>query len=269
MRRQIFCGLAAVLMISLLVLFWPASAARAEGKYGRVIDLAEQLTDEEQQFLASRLDEISYKYQVDVSVMVDNDPEITDAVSFADDFYDYMGYGLGDNDDGMLLYFNLAERDYAFSAHAKGSEIFTDDIMRYMISKMKSDLAGDRFYAAFVTYADLAEEILETNAMGKTFRLPRPKLSSSWFFLAPFAGFILTALIMKSLKKPLKSVGFVSGAQNYALMDTLNLTSANDRYLSTSVSRTRRESSSSSSGGSSSSRTSSSGRSHTGVSGKF
>ena len=44
-------------------------------------------------------------------IVTDVDPNISSAMEAADDFFDYNGYGLGDDRSGVLLYINMSTRD--------------------------------------------------------------------------------------------------------------------------------------------------------------
>ena len=37
------------------------------------------------------------------------------AEAYADDYYDYNGYGYGENDDGLLLLVSMGEREWAIT----------------------------------------------------------------------------------------------------------------------------------------------------------
>ena len=61
------------------------------------------LTDSEEQELNTELDEISEKQQCDVVVVTENSLDGKSAQDYADDFFDYNGYGYGDEDSGVLF----------------------------------------------------------------------------------------------------------------------------------------------------------------------
>jgi len=68
-----------------------------------VVDMAGILTLSEQQEIASRFTEFSESLKTDASVVLVADTGDLTAEAYADDFFDYGGYGYGEDRDGILL----------------------------------------------------------------------------------------------------------------------------------------------------------------------
>ena len=68
-----------------------------------LVDNAGLLTEEESNALLNKLEDISQKYENEVGIVTVNSLEGKTAEAYADDYYDYNGYGYGENDDGLLL----------------------------------------------------------------------------------------------------------------------------------------------------------------------
>jgi len=96
----VLCGL-----VSIVLLFArniSAGQIPEERLLPRLIDGADLLTDSEEAKLLERLDEISEKYQTDVVIVTNYSLEGKTSTAYADDFFDYNGYGFGENADGIL-----------------------------------------------------------------------------------------------------------------------------------------------------------------------
>lgn len=107
--KKIFISKIALLLICLvsIVLLLPENISAGqipeERLLPRLIDGADLLTDSEEAKLLERLDEISEKYQTDVVIVTNYSLEGKTSTAYADDFFDYNGYGFGENADGILF----------------------------------------------------------------------------------------------------------------------------------------------------------------------
>ena len=107
MKRLMLTFLSIVLIVLLAA---PVFAAPS-----RLVDDADLLSTTEEEIIAAKLDEVSQKWSMDVVIVtVDS---IGDAApnAYADDYYDYNGYGFGANHDGILLLISMEERDLTIS----------------------------------------------------------------------------------------------------------------------------------------------------------
>ena len=87
-----------LILILCLGMTIPAYAEDSEGfadEYYRVQDLADLMTDSEENELLDVLDEISIRQKMDVIVMTTDTLEGLTVEEFADDMYDYCEYGYG------------------------------------------------------------------------------------------------------------------------------------------------------------------------------
>lgn len=237
----------------------------------RLVDQAELLSEAEEAELLSNLDEISERQECDVVVVTVDSLKGKTAVEYADDTYDYNGYGFGEERDGILFLISMEERDWAISTCGEGITIFTDAGQEYMVSKWQSALSDGKYQEAFLTYAKLCDEFITQARTGEPYdegNLPKGSVSPIWI-LGDFAIGCLIAWCMGNRKKSrLKTVRKKAEAQDYVVGGSLRLNANWDRMIDKRVS-TRTVSTNSSSSGGSSTHTSSSGTTHGGSSGKF
>ena len=100
MKRKLFVLVISAIFCISGIFALPLSAETA---YGRVVDGADLLDGSEEASLRERLDDISEKYQFDVVVVTEYSLGGKSPQSFADDFFDYNGYGQGSERSGVLL----------------------------------------------------------------------------------------------------------------------------------------------------------------------
>lgn len=219
-----------------------------------VVDNADLLTTEEENALCARLETLAQKYEMELAVLTVPDLEGKTAEEYADDFYDYNGYGYGDNDDGMLVLYKPGEegnREIYITTHGRGSSEFFEDARNQIIDAMIDDLKNENYASAFNTYADLGEKYL------------KPYVSFIWLLMCIVIGMLAGFIIIKSIAGKNKSVRMQTNATVYTRPGSMVVTGGADNFIGRRVYSTPKPKSddSDSSGGS---HTSSSGRTHSG-----
>ena len=238
----------------------------------RLVDNADLLNSEEVEELTKKLDEISERQNLDIVVITSNNlEEGHTATSFADDIFDYNGFGMGENRDGILLLISMEERDWAISTTGYGIEVFTDAGLDYMTDNFLSYLSNGDYFEGFNAFADLSDEFItkaRTEKPYDTDNMPQKSLSPLWILYSLIGGAVIAFIATFIMKGNLKTVIKDNYAANYFISDSLKFSESKDLFLYDVVTRQPIPSKSSSSSGSST-HTSSSGSSHGGSSGKF
>lgn len=239
----------------------------------RLVDQADLLSEEEEAEVLSSLNEISERQECDVVIITVNSLEGKTAKEYADDVYDYNGYGFGEERDGILLLISMESRNWAISTCGEGIIIFTDAGQEYIVEKFKPLLSNAEYKDAFLKYAELSDQFIIQARTGEPYdvgNMPKGSVSSFWIFGDFVIGCLIALGIGNRKKKRLKTVQKKTEAQDYAVSESLMLSKSWDRMINRRVtSRTISKSSDSDRRGGSSTHTSSSGTTHGGSSGKF
>ena len=238
----------------------------------RVVDMAALLSDSEESSLLFKLDEISERQQFDVVVVTVGSLDGKTPTAYADDFYDYNGYGFGAEYDGVLLLVSMEERDWSISTCGYGITALTDAGQEYISENFIPQLSSGDYAGAFNTFADLCDEFV-TQAKNKNpydvGNMPKGPLPLGRNLIIALVSGLLVALVGTGIMKgQLKSVHAKAAAGDYMKKGSLNIRESRDTFLYKHTDRRAKPKESSSSGGSST-HTSSSGRTHGGSSGKF
>ena len=165
LHRLFFAFLAAFLLGSAATVS-AAGQIPKERQLNRLEDEADILTDSQEQILMQKLDEISERQQCDVAVVTVYSLMGKSAQDFADDFYDYNGYGMGTEDSGILLLISMEDRDWAISTYGFGIYAFTDVGIQFLTDAFLSELSDGDYMEAFTIYADKADDLLTRAANG-------------------------------------------------------------------------------------------------------
>jgi len=236
-----------------------------------VYDEADLLTEAEETALTAKLEEIGKAGQMDIVVAAFNTTGGYSAMEYADDFYDYNGYGYGDSHDGLILVLVMDTRDWWISTCGRAISVFTDAGIDYIGEQIVPYLSAADYAGGFSEFADQCEAFIAKADAGDPYdyhNLPKaPFEAGAALVIAVVLGLIIGAIYAGTLKAQLKTVRPQRAASSYLKKDSLQITDSKDLYLYRHVSRVARETSSSRGG--SSTHTSSSGRSHGGGGGRF
>lgn len=263
-------GLSIILAITMCMAM-ALTAYGAEPHPARFVDGADLLTAEQEAALTEKLDEISERQVVDVAIVTTNSLGGKTATEFADDYFDYKGYGMGAEDDGIIFVISMGEREWAISTHAYAITAFTDAGQAYITDTVVPYMSDGDFDWAFHQFADLCDDYITQAKLGEPYDVGNMPddlgvLGAIIWAIPCFIVGAIVAFIMKLIKrKSLQTVMMRNDASDYR--SNLNLTAKDDVFLYRDIIRTKIEKDDDDGG--SSTHTSSSGRSHGGSSGSF
>ena len=260
MKKRLTVFLFALLLVLALAAPALADVIPENQQYPNLVDEAGLLTDAEYDRLLGLLDEISQRVGCTVAVVTVDSLEGKSAQAFADDWYDYNGYGMGPGDDGVLLLVSMRERAWAVTDYGKATsrlmrsyDALCDSFLPYM-----SD--GD-WYEAFRTFASGCDKALS----GKTLRTFDADRALELLPICLIIALIASLPLMSTLRGQVKNVRLKQTAADYTRPGSMYITNGYEDFRNRVVSKTAKAESSSGSG----THRSSSGRSHGGRSGHF
>ena len=259
MKRIFLCLLLFLLVISLVLPVY------ADFQNPSIVDDAEYLMQSELSYLSKELDKVREKYSFEVAIYTESDMTSDIAQASADDIYDYNGYGVGENDDGIMLYICRDTREYHFTTHGKGLEYFNSNGLKHLESKVVPYLSEDDYYKAFEAYIETIDELLQMAKDGKPYN--EKQYSTKYLIGVIIAALLIPLLVAylmmnKKLKK-MKTAEENDYAENYIKPGSMKLSVSRDLFLYSRITKTERPKSSSGT------HTSSSGRTHGGRGGSF
>ncbi|MBQ9437639.1 MAG: TPM domain-containing protein [Lachnospiraceae bacterium] len=88
----------------------------------RVVDKANLFTDKEEQAFETRSAEIREEIEKDIVIVTDNSAGGKDLMAYADDFFDYGGYGCGKEHEGVCLFICMDPDDRGWWTSRTGPE---------------------------------------------------------------------------------------------------------------------------------------------------
>lgn len=256
--------------------FWTICNAKdisAQDHPVRLVDDAGLLNSEESADVQDKLDEISEKWQFDIVIVTVNSLNGKSAMEYADDYFDYNGYGYGDNKDGVLLLVAMNDREWHISTSGFGITAFTDAGIDYMSTEIKSSLTSGDYAKAFDRYVGLCNKYLNKAQNGKPYdegNLPLEVFNGIRLLIAICIGLAAACVPAMYKKSLLKSVRGQAMADTYMTDAGLKLNFKRDQFINRTVtSRVIAKDKNGGPGGGSSTHTGSSGGGHGGRGGSF
>lgn len=237
-----------------------------------VNDFAQLIPDDDEITLNSKLEQISEIYECEVAILTVNSTDGQDITPFADDYYDYNGFGYGENDDGIMLVINMGTREFAITTHGTGIDIFTDYNLLQLENEFVGFLSGGQYTTAFVAFYEKCESIFKAyndyteNYDGGYVYYPdddeydyyynndyynnnyyykettADKLSRifsiKYFVIAVVIGIIIAFFYTRHLKSQLKTVRSKASARDYVIPGSMQLTQQRDVYMYGNIKKT-------------------------------
>lgn len=228
----------------------------------KVYDNADILSVEEEENLNQLCQEAAAKVEADFVIVTVDSLEGKTATQYADDFYDYGGFGYDEKmGTGTIFLISIGERETAFSTSGANEDLFTDSASDKIVEEVGTSLSRGEYYNAFATYIELTKDYIAND--GK-FDKTNSQVIMDWLIqiIAAFVVAFVVIWIMYSGSKSKMSVNgytYASGHKSDILRqhDVFQRTTTITRHIDTSPK------------GGTSTHVGSSGNSHGGSSGKF
>ena len=236
--RKIICALLALLLCcSLAVSAFAVSGSRF------LYDDADLLTQGQEAILTQKLADISGKY--DAQIVIATLPSVNGSnIDYLLDYlYDTMGFGYGENHDGILLLVCMDVREYRILSNGYAGVAIDASDIGYIGDAIVSDLSDGYYADAFHTFADECDYYLNGYINGY------PYDPGFWAIASLIVGALVALIAVLIMKSKLKSVRWQNQARNYIKPGSMKVTLQEDIYLYRTVTRTKREKESSSGSG--------------------
>ncbi len=245
-----------------------ADSALADHPDYYVTDLADLLSDTEEQKLNEELKALSDELDFDIVVVTTHDMQGKTAEDYCYDFYDYTGYGRDDVFSGVCLLRYITEdgSDYMVTIIARGLGIvYFDNNIDHQIDLIADDIIAQKYYNAFSAFGKNAakhvrdynknnpgeiaqyEDWKKTNGPDQDGLIrtedyldwrdkqaaykEHMRYKPAWIVAAVIIGFIVGGSATASMKKQLISVSTATNAGGYVKKDSFKLTSLSDTFL--------------------------------------
>ena len=224
------------------VLYFPELTAAAETTEAAMpeneqflYDEADLLTDSEEVTLIEKLKDVSRACNAQLVVVTIASMDGGDIDSHVDYLYDSMGFGYGENHDGVLLLVCMDPREYRILSNGYAGTAIGPDQIDTLCDFMETYLPNGHYTSAFHSFADQSGEFLEYYLMGSPFKVGKSLAIS--LIIGIIAGLIVAFI----LKGQLKSVRKQDQAHRYVKPDSMTVNIQYDIFLYRTVTRTQKQ----------------------------
>ena len=221
------------------VLYFPelpaATQAAAKVDEQFVYDEADLLTDEQEAELVKKLTEVSHATNAQIVVVTLASMDGGNIDEFIDYLYDSMGFGYGENHDGVLLLVSMDPREYRILSNGYAGTAIGPDQIDTLCDFMETYLPNGHYVAAFNSFADQCGEFLEYYQMGSPFKVGKN------LAISLIIGIIAGLIVAFVLKGQLKSVRKQDQAHRYVKPGSMTVDIQYDIFLYRTVTRTQKQ----------------------------
>ena len=198
-------------------------------------DEADLLTDPEEEKLVQKLEEVSHATNAQIVIATIPSMDGGDIDSFVDYLYDTMGFGYGENHDGVLLLVCMDPREYRILSNGYAGVAIGPDQIDTLCDFMETYLPNGHYVAAFNSFADQCGEFLEYYQMGSPFKVGKN------LAISLIIGIIAGLIVAFVLKSQLKSVRKQDQAHRYVKPGSMTVDIQYDIFLYRTVTRTQKQ----------------------------
>lgn len=237
----------------------------------RVVDLAGLLTQDEEAALSENTERILDDWEFDCVILTVEDYREYGSGSiqaFADDFFDYGGYGVGSEYDGIIFVVSMKDRSWHFSTCGYGMEAINDYGLECLEDYVIDDLSDGDYYECFERFTDEVYAFVEEAKTNKPYSPTHKRITKGEVLvnivIAGVVGALVAVFVTKAMDSKMKTVMRKPAARGY--LTFYNETYSSDTFLYSNVRKIPKSNGGSGGGGS---HRSSSGRSHGGRGGHF
>lgn len=233
----------------------------------RVVDDADLFTDGQEAAMAVKIAALREAYNMDFVVYTSPSAYGMEHYMLAADFYQFNGYGVGDDFSGgvLLICMDPLDRGWYTATCGRYMKLYTDKANERLNSRLKPYLVRgaegeeDAYGEGVLQYLDDTAAVMSGK---KVYDYSIPGV------MAVIAFLLVGGITVGIERHKMKTVRQAADAEEYLVPGSFDLRRHRDFYLHRTVTRTRRESSSKSGGGGGGF-SSSGGRSFGGGGGKF
>lgn len=233
-----------------------------------VVDNANLLTNQEINYLTEEIESFKLKYNMDAVIVTINNLEGESPQNYADNYYDYNGYGLGNEESGLILLIDMDTRKIYISTKGEAIRYFTDDRLDKIISDISEYFSNQEYFKGFSVFLDDINVYMNSGIPENQYEYSEAEKNRNVIITALLVAFITATitcvLVVKSYKSP-KSISSL----NYVDTNSIVFTKRKDIFINTFTTKRKIQKNNGNSGGRSSTHTSSSGDTHGGRGGSF
>lgn len=158
-KKTLSVCLSLLLVICLATLTFAADIPEVDNSV-LMHDIGGFLTDNQVETLESNLRYLVERYDISIVIATTNDVGNRTSRVYAEDFYEYNNFGIGDDNSGLIFLVDMDTRNIYISTFGKAIRIFTDQNIDYVLDNAFEYIADGDIYGTCLAFANSADEVL-------------------------------------------------------------------------------------------------------------
>lgn len=151
-KRYVLIGSLCLLIGFCLITALINPAIALAGSSNNIKDDLDYLTADEIESIQWEIDQVGSAHDLDVVIVITDQTEGKSSRDFADDYFDYNGFGMGEDASGLLLLINMEAREVLISTSGKAIDIFTDSRIDSILDAVAPNLTDENYYNASMEF---------------------------------------------------------------------------------------------------------------------
>ncbi len=135
-------------LIACVILLSLSQIIPAQPLPGKVYDDAELFTPTQIETLNKNAQALVNEIKVDLIIVTTYFTESKSSMEYADDYFDYHGFGIGPSRDGMLMLINMDTREVWISTHSLALDYFKDSDIESLLDNIFVPLKERNYFGA-------------------------------------------------------------------------------------------------------------------------
>lgn len=215
----------------------------------KIYDYADLFSDSEEQDLYNKVIEYIQFYNMDMAIVTIDDNPKSNAMNFADDFYDYNIFGIGPNYDGLLFLIDMDTREMWISTTGKAILIYDDARIDKILDATYNYIKNSQYYDCAISFIEESgnyalsgvassnqDYIINNN--GDYVRRESSQINSDNMIIILILSLIIpTVIVIVGVSKH-KVIKAATHANKYLVNESFKLTEKSDTFISTRQHRT-------------------------------
>lgn len=244
LRKSLFV-LSLLILLSLFAAFTVSATGFQQfhdGNAPRIVDNARLFSEEFKHSFLAKIKTVQDELQTDFVIVTTKDLEGKYIREYADDYYDYHGYGIGNKFSGTLMVIYIDPEGFSNNCWYT----FTGDEINRFSGRTEEIAEKIQPYFKAKDFAGGVQAYLDYFAYHHHWY---SRITFLKVLIALGIGVIAGLIRVGSMKKKMKTVVAAVSAKNYLAEGTYDLRNMNEVFVRSVVTKTARERSSSSGGG--------------------
>jgi len=230
--------------LTFLLVFFAIPAFAQE----KIVDNAGLLSPQEKASLTELVTSITSTYNFDLVIVTETNIGEYSTVDYADSFFDYYGYGLGQDRDGCIFLQVTESRDYSFRTTARGMAILNNTAFNKLENSTVKFLSAGNYYEAYRAFLLNWEEFLSLEERNRSYNF-----FHQWNALLVIISWLLSLaigfIVVQTWKAQMNTAIQQTQAAAYVVPNSLSFKEKKDSFLYSTVTKIKRPDPPSSSGG--------------------